>query len=144
MTSSRVRRASADDGFGVVEIIVSMMLLALLLLALAPVLIQSLRVSARTATIGYASQVVHEQIQAARTASASCDDFKNFLDEPGRLDPVFDARGVEIHLDRVPADSSGMSPCPGGGVQLVEVTATSAITGETLAEAKNAIAVPGW
>lgn len=132
-----------DGGFGVVEIIVSMMLLALLLVALAPVLIQSLRTSARTATIAFATQVVNERVQMARAASGDCDKFREFIKKP--VDPVFDARGVEIHLAQAPSpDEADALNCPGSGVQFFHVTATSAVDGTTLAEAKNAIAVPGW
>lgn len=130
-----------DDGFGVVEIIVSMMLLALLLVSLAPVLIQGLRASARTATIAFATQVVNERTQLARAASASCADFEAFVNLPAPT--VFDARGVEVVITQDPVPGTPLT-CPGAGVQMFGVTATSAITGETLAEAKTAIAVPGW
>lgn len=131
-----------DDGFGIVEIIVSLMLLTLLLVALAPVLIQGLRASARAATIAFATQAVNERLQTARAAAQTCADFQDFIDNDLPL-ALFDARGVEITLTQVPATGTVLS-CPGDGVQMFGVEAVSAVTNEVLAEAKTAIAVPGW
>lgn len=137
-----VRTSGRDGGFGLVEIIVSMMLLALLLVSLAPLLVQGLRASARAATIAFATQAVNERLHEARAASQDCTTFQEFIDTD--VPPtLFDARGVEITLTQEPATGTALS-CPGAGVQFFGVRATSAVTGEDLAEAKTAIAVPGW
>jgi len=124
-----------------VEILVSMTLLALIMMALAPVLIQSFRLAANNSTIAFATQKVNERVELARAASGSCADFAAFIAVPAPT--VFDARGVEITLTQVPSPGVTLS-CPGTGVQMFGVVATSVVSGAQLAEAQTAIAVPGF
>jgi len=62
-----------DTGFGLVEIVVSMFLLALLSLVFLPVLIQGLQISARNTTLATATQLVNRQIDLANAAAPDCD-----------------------------------------------------------------------
>lgn len=55
-----------DEGFGLVEIIVSMALLGILLLAVAPLFMGGLRVTAKMTTIATATQLVNHDIDTAR------------------------------------------------------------------------------
>jgi prepilin-type N-terminal cleavage/methylation domain len=128
-----------QDGMGLVEVIVAMTLLALIMMSLAPVLIASFRIAARNATIAFATQAVNERIERARAASDSCDDYADFLGDHGS-ETVFDARGVEIEV--VAVETVPGAECPGIGVQMLRVEATSVVSGELLAEAETAIAVP--
>lgn len=130
---------ASDGGFGLVEILVSMTLLALIMMALAPVLISSFRMAANNSTIAFATQAVNERVELARAASGSCADFQAFVAIPAPT--VFDARGVEIRLEQTPAPAATLT-CPGAGVQMFGVIAFSQVTGEQLAEAQTAIAVP--
>lgn len=103
MKSTRVdlRRSSNDErGFGIIEIVVAMFLLALLLVSFAPILVNTLKFTARNTTIATATQIVNQQIEAARavrssTATApSCNDIKQFLLVTPA--PVVDPRGVTL------------------------------------------------
>ncbi len=138
-----------DEGFGLVEIMVSMTLFAILLMALAPVLIQSFATSARNASIAYATQLVNARIDAARAAGANpdatsaCVNYRAFLDTP--VPDVTDSRGVVMRVTQTPAGSAGVTACPGPlAVQRFTVTVTRVSTGEKLATATTAIAVPGF
>lgn len=89
-----------ESGFGIIEIVVSMFLLGLLIISFAPLLISNLQFTARNTTIATASQIVNQQIEAARavrsaTATApSCNDIRLFL--AVTLAPVVDPRGVNL------------------------------------------------
>ena len=69
-----------DDGFGLVEIIVSMFLLALLAAAFLPVLVQALTTSVRNATIATGSQIVAQQLDELRTLDITCTAISTFDD----------------------------------------------------------------
>lgn len=66
------RAASTDDGFGIVEVLVAMLMLALLAVAFLPVLISGLRLTASNSTITTAAQMVSEQLNLARSQTATC------------------------------------------------------------------------
>lgn len=61
-----------DAGFGIVEVIVSMVMFALLALALAPVLIGGVKASIKMTSIATATQFVNEGLEATRTSLTSC------------------------------------------------------------------------
>jgi len=61
--------ASQDDaGFGIVEIIVSMLMLAILAVVLAPVIIGGVRATAKMSTIATATQLVNDGLESQRAA----------------------------------------------------------------------------
>lgn len=60
--------ASDDAGFGMVEIIVSMMMLALLAVVLAPVIIGGVRATAKMSTIATATQLVNDGLESQRAS----------------------------------------------------------------------------
>ncbi len=70
----------ADAGFGLVEIIVSMFLLALLAAAFLPILVQGLTTSVRNATIATGSQIVAQQLDELRTLDITCTAVSTFDD----------------------------------------------------------------
>lgn len=83
MTTGPNGRPSRDDddaGFGLVEIIVSMFLLALLAAAFLPVLVQALTTSVRNATIATGSQIVAQQLDELRTLDITCTAVSTFDD----------------------------------------------------------------
>ncbi|MFN3707730.1 prepilin-type N-terminal cleavage/methylation domain-containing protein [Microcella sp.] len=63
---------SDDRGFGLVEVVVSMFLLTLLAVAFLPLLIESLRITVRNATIATATQVLSEQLDTVQVVDRTC------------------------------------------------------------------------
>lgn len=68
----------SDGGFGLVEIVVSMLLLALIAVAFLPVLITSLTVSADNASNTAAIQLMNRDLEAARQQGSSCSTIRNW------------------------------------------------------------------
>jgi prepilin-type N-terminal cleavage/methylation domain-containing protein len=142
-------RGGDEHGFGLVEILVSMTLLAIILAALAPLLVNSVRVSARNATIAYGTQLVNRQIELARSQSTTCADFTTFLQTVPATET--DPRGTSLAITRTPAPATvsaavaaGTWTCPTAtGVQKLAVSVTNVSTGQVLADATTLIAVPG-
>lgn len=89
------RSRQDDEGFGLVEIMVSMVLLGILLMALIPILINSFRVTSKNTTIATATQLVSARLEDARTASVagSCANVKAIIETPK---VVSDGRGVPL------------------------------------------------
>lgn len=89
-----------EDGFGMIEVAISMFLLAMLSVAFIPLLINSWKGSGVNTTIATATQIVNQQIEGARavrspTATApSCADVLAFLQVTQA--PVIDPRGVTL------------------------------------------------
>lgn len=81
----------SEVGIGLVEIVISMLLLALLATALVPVLLNGLRHASSSATLATATQLANDELERARSWT-QCSD----------LDPdtysITDARGVELTL----------------------------------------------
>lgn len=135
-------RPRGDAGLGVVEIMVSMTLIAIILMAVAPLLINAMRTSHRNATVAFATQVVNERIELARAASGSCSDFLTRLANPGPGE-VQDGRGVRLTITQVPAPSAPPVCDATHRLQQITVTATATVTGLEAATATTVIAVPG-
>lgn len=77
---SRANRCTGqDDGFGIIEIIVSMFLLALLAVAMLPLLMKSMTVASRNSTIASANQIVGQQLEQLRASGSSCSAVKLFV-----------------------------------------------------------------
>ena len=93
--------AGDERGIGIIEIVVSMFLIALLILSFIPVLINSNRLSGRNTTMATATQIVNKQIQSARAVTSStstapsCTNMKNFVVSPAPS-AVVDPRGVTL------------------------------------------------
>jgi Tfp pilus assembly protein PilV len=120
-----VANTPRDDeaGFGLVEIVVSMVILAALSLAFLPLLIQGIKQSAATATLATASQLVGRQMEAA-TSISTCSAATSLAGVQSFTDP----RSVTIQL------TTTVAACPTGtGTVKVTTTATRPDTGATLA-----------
>lgn len=105
----------ADAGFGLVEIVISMFLLALLSVAFLPLLIDSLRVTVRNATAATATQLASEQLDATGLVDRTCAALAVF--ESASVAPVTDARGTVYTATRT------VAACPASGYPAaVEVT----------------------
>jgi len=96
--SSVYLQPASERGFGIIEVVISMFLLAVLAMAFIPLLINSTKATASNTTIATATQIVNQQIEGARAVrsasatSPSCDDLTKFIQVT--LPPVIDPRGV--------------------------------------------------
>jgi len=87
-----------EGGFGIIEVLISLSLLALMSVAFVPLLMNSVIYTAKNTTIATATQIVNREIEGARavrspTATApSCYDITQFLQVT--LATVLDPRGV--------------------------------------------------
>jgi type II secretory pathway pseudopilin PulG len=113
-----------DRGFGLIEIVVSMFLLTLLVLSFAPVLVNTNKFTARNTTIATATQIVNQQIEAARAVRSStstpptCHDITQFLSVTSA--PIVDPRGVTLQAQWDPVTCPSTYP----GVVRVRVAVT--------------------
>lgn len=125
-------RLRSDQGFGLVEIVVSMFMMALLAVAFLPLLIQGLQTSHRTTTLATATQLVNERMQLAQSSGPVCTNVATLAVSEEFTDP----RGVVI---RVVTD---VGTCPAGvGTVDVVATATRLDTSEQLAVAETKVFV---
>jgi len=95
----RPPRASASDenGFGLIEIVISMFLLAVLAIALLPVLVQAAQIASVNAVRASATQIVVQQLEQVGATGSSCSAVKAFASTAPQ--PVADARGaLQPHL----------------------------------------------
>lgn len=129
------RLRSDDRGLGLVEIVVAMFLLAILALALAPLLIQGMKATVRNATLAAATQLANESISLAQAASPDCNAVLATAADP--RPPLVDARGVELVATTV----TGACPAGGTGTVSVSVTVVRQDTDETVAEASTLVFV---
>ena len=65
-------KTESDAGFGIVEIIVSMLMLAIIAIALAPVIIGGVRSTAKMSTVATATQMVNDGLETQRTSLGAC------------------------------------------------------------------------
>ena len=63
------RQFRGERGFGLIEIVVAMFLLAIVTLAVLPLLVQGLKLSASNATVAAASQLANQQVELLRSKS---------------------------------------------------------------------------
>lgn len=109
------RLRSSEEGVGLIEIVISMLLLAILATALVPVLVQGLRQASSSATLATATQLANDELERARSWT-SCSDL-----DPGDYSTT-DARDVELTLSTT---VGSCSPSPENPVSiLVKVVVT--------------------
>ncbi len=126
-----IRHARDDEaGFGLIEIVVSMFILALLAVAFLPLLVQGLKTSAANATLATATQLVNQKMESA-SAVSTCTGVTAIAGVSSLTDP----RGVTIQV------TTTVAACPTGGttgtvkVSSVAVrtdTGATLVTGSTL------------
>lgn len=112
-----------DRGFGLIEILVSMFLLALLAVAFLPLLIDALRVSITNAKLATANQILSEQLDAIALVDRTCADFDAF--ESASIAPVTDERGTVYQAAR---DVTGCPPA--AYPDQVTITLTVTVAGD--------------
>lgn len=122
----------ADGGFGLIEVVISMLLLAVLALAFLPVLVQGIRQSAANATLATATQLVNARLQAAQGAGDLC---ANVAALAG-TDDITDEYGVQIRV------TTTVGTCPAGtGTVSIAVNAVRTDTSAVLVEGASLVLV---
>ena len=71
----------AEGGFGIIEIVVSMLLLGLMAMAFLPLLVQSLRVSVTNTTLATATQLVAQEMEELRALESRCGSLQTYAAE---------------------------------------------------------------
>ena len=96
----RRRAQTLEDGFGVIEVVVSMFLLSLLSVSFIPLLVNSITSTGKNTSIATATQIVNQEIEGARavrsptSTTPSCFDITSFLNVT--LASVTDPRGITL------------------------------------------------
>lgn len=75
-------RTGDEGGFGMIEIVVSMFLLALLAVAFLPLLINALKTTVQISSVATSSQLVSRQLDAVRALAPHCLAISGFDDVP--------------------------------------------------------------
>lgn len=125
-------RLRSDTGFGLIEITVSMFLIAALAMAFLPMLIQGLKQSASNTTLATATQLVNERMQLVASAGTVCGNITAL----GSTEDFTDPRGVVIRV------TTTVGTCPTGpGTVAVTATATRTDTAAVLVTADTLVFV---
>lgn len=128
--------ARTDDGMGLIEVMVAMFLLAILALALLPLLVNGLQLAVTNTTLAAATQLANDRIRIAHAASPDCSDVVNAVN--GVVDTT-DRRGVPL---RATTAVVGVCPAVGHADTLrVETVVTRTDTGDELASATTLVLV---
>ncbi|WP_430866791.1 type IV pilus modification PilV family protein [Demequina aurantiaca] len=105
-----------DEGFGLTEALVAILLFGILSLALVPPIILALQTSAKSTVIATASAVASERVDLARQNSGTCAEYVAFLSTavPTTYE---DARGSAFTVTQspTPAYAAGQKVSPVGG-----------------------------
>ncbi len=143
MRSSHASRPTGnEDGFTLIEIVVSILILGILSVSLLPLLINGLRTSASTAAIASATQLVNAQLNLAEQQSPTC---TAVIATPAvAVGSASVYRGVPLQL----TTTVGTCPTPtptATSPSTISVTATvrRSDTGQVLATAKTLVVVSG-
>jgi prepilin-type N-terminal cleavage/methylation domain-containing protein len=125
---------SNDEGFGLIEIVIAMFVLALLAISFLPILIQGLRFSAENAARATATQIVHDQIELAHSKSPSCASLQTLAGTSAA--DVTDPRGGAFSM------TTTVGACAAGsGMVLFTTTVSNSGSGKKLATASTLVYV---
>lgn len=133
--------AALEEGFGIVEVVISMFLLSLLSVSFIPLLVNSIKSTGRNTTIATATQIVNQEIEGARAVRSptstmpSCLDITNFLNVT--IASVTDPRGVTL----LPKWDASTCPTSYPGVVRARVSVTKAGSTNVVAQAVTLIYV---
>lgn len=131
----RFNAPALEDGFGVIEVVVSMFLLSILSVSFIPLLVNSIKSTGKNTTIATATQIVNQEIEGARavrspTATApSCLDITNFLSVT--IASTTDPRGVTL----IPKWDATSCPATYPGVVRARVSVTRSGSTTPMAQA---------
>ncbi|WP_268236549.1 type IV pilus modification PilV family protein [Microbacterium album] len=122
-----VTRTGRDEGFGMVEVLIAMFIVALIALAFLPLLVQGLSAAALNTKAAAAAQLVNEKITAVAGTPWTCADAANpdsplhpfvtgqddtFVEETGSGPLLNDRTPVTIEYRNLSSDPSEL--CTGG------------------------------
>ena len=124
-----------ESGFGMIEIVISMFLLALLAIAFLPLLITAMKTTVQTSTIATANQLVSRQLDAVRALAPNCGAISAFDD--ATVATSTSARGTVYQPYRQVLSCPGTYP----GVVNVKAWVTEAGNSKVLAEATTLVYV---
>jgi prepilin-type N-terminal cleavage/methylation domain-containing protein len=130
-----------DDGFGMIEVVISLFVLSILSFSFIPLLVNSIKSTGTNTTIATATQIVNQQIEGARavrsptSTTPSCLDVTNYLSVT--LASVTDPRGVTL----VPKWDSTSCPSTYPGVVRARISVTRSGSSNTVAQATTLIFV---
>ena len=125
-------RLRSDSGFGLIEITVSMFMLAILAVLFLPLLVQGLKQSAANTTLATGTQLVNEKLRVAQATGPACASVSAL----GGTTDFTDPRGVVIRV------TTTVGTCPTGrGTVSVTVTAIRTDTSASLATAATLVLV---
>lgn len=96
-TEPRSGTETSDAGLGLMEIVVSMFMLAILAIAFLPLLVEGLKASAQNSTLATATQLVSESMQLAQAAGPVCAN----VAARGGVTTLTDSRGVVLEVTTV-------------------------------------------
>ena len=130
---------SKDDGIGIVEIMVSLLIFAVIMMSLVPFLINTYKTSMNNSTIASATQIVNQQIERARGSSGSCAEFSAFA-SAGAPSGAVDGRDLPLHVSQALPDLSACATKPLQSMSVV--VREGSATGRVLATSTVLIAVP--
>lgn len=117
--SDAAQPVTSDDGFGMVEIVVSLFMLGVLSVAFLPLLIQGLQLSAQNATRATATQILQDRMEYSRTYSTSCAALVSAL-ETTAVSTTQDPRGISFQV----VTDVGTCPAPAALPSTVSITVT--------------------
>lgn len=131
------RLTREDEGLGLMEIVTAMFVLAILALALLPLLITGMQTSVRNTTIAAATQFANDRMTIAQAMGANsatpCSDIQGLASAPATM---IDGRGVELRA------VTTVGNCPTGVGTISVATAVSRVDdGTVLARATTAVLV---
>ncbi|MDE0573043.1 type II secretion system GspH family protein [Demequina sp. B12] len=95
-----------DEGLGMVEAIVAILLFGILAVAMVPPILLSLQVTANSTTVASAGQVAQLRVEEARTASRNCAAFADFLVKPVPT-TMTDSRGARYTVTETIITATG-------------------------------------
>jgi prepilin-type N-terminal cleavage/methylation domain-containing protein len=131
------RSINDEDGFTLIEVMISLFLLALIAAALLPVLVQGLKIAASNATLATATQLANEQIESMR-AQKLCSSVV------AASTTVVDPRNVSLKVDRTIGASCPAGPTTGYPAAIpVAVSVTRVDTGQSLVSVNTIVFVTG-
>jgi hypothetical protein len=90
---------TSEDGLGLIEVMVSMLLLAMLAVAVVPVVTLAMTVSSTNVSLATASQLVDQEMDLARSLSPTCAAVSAWTSDSNGL-LVSDPRGTVLQIHR--------------------------------------------
>lgn len=130
------RGGEGDAGFGLVEVLVSMMLLTIVSVSLLPIFVTALRLAASNVSLATATQVVSEQMDLARDLAPTCDAINGWVAYPIDQLNVNDPKGNTLVVHR---ESAVTCPATYPAAYRIYIYVTLQGSNEKIAEAETRI-----